>query len=248
MDRGDGVRLAFARQAGKGPTIVWLSGFNSDMGGTKAEALAAWSDAKNHAFLRLDYSGHGRSEGDFADGTISRWRDDALAVIDAHPAKNGENGDLVLIGSSMGGWIALLIALARPDRTKGLILIAPAPDFTEAMWPELPEAARRQIETTGRWDMPSDYDPAPTPITRGLIEDGRRNLLLNKPIPFRGPVQIYQGMCDPDVPWTHAVKVAEALESPNTALTLIKDGDHRLSRPQDIARLLELTERFLSAL
>ena len=213
------------------------------MGGTKAEALAGWAGAKKRAFLRLDYSGHGRSEGRFADGTISRWRDDALAVIDAQ-----SEGDLVLVGSSMGGWIALLAALARPERVKGLILIAPAPDFTDTMLPSLPEAAQRQILETGSWDMPSPYDPKPTPITRALIEDGRNNLLLGGPIPFDRPVHILQGMQDPDVPWTHALKVVEALEGHNTTLTLLKDGDHRLSRPQDIATLLNLTERFLATL
>jgi hypothetical protein len=243
MDRGDGVRLAFAQQAGHGPTLVWLSGFNSDMGGTKAEALAAWSAAKKRGFLRLDYSGCGRSEGRFEDGTISRWRDDALAVIDAQ-----SKGDLVLVGSSMGGWLALLIALARAERVKGLILIAPAPDFTETILPELPKTAQRHIMEDGRWDMPSPYDPKPTPIMRALIEDGRRNLLLGGPILFKGPVHILQGMRDPDVPWATALKVMEALESHNTALTLVKDGDHRLSRPQDLARLLDVTERFLSAL
>jgi pimeloyl-ACP methyl ester carboxylesterase len=138
--------------------------------------------------------------------------------------------------------------LARAERVKGLILIAPAPDFTEGVLDEIPEEGRRAILETGRWDMPSPYDPKPTPITQALIEDGKRNLLLHAPIPFQGPVHILQGMRDPDVPWATALKVIERLENPNAALTLIKDGDHRLSRPQDLARLLDVTERFLSAL
>lgn len=241
MDRGDGVRLAFARQPGYGPTFVWLSGFRSDMGGSKAEALADWTKRSGRGFLRLDYSGHGWSEGAFEDGVISRWRDDALAVIDAQ-----SEGPLVLIGSSMGGWIALLLAKARPERVHGLILIAPAPDFTLDMWEELPPEARAQIEAQGRWDMPSEYGPEPTPITKALIEDGKRNLVLDKPVPFAGPVRILQGMQDPDVPWRHALRVTEALESADVAVTLVKDGDHRLSRPQDIERLLATAAAFPS--
>jgi len=234
-DRGDGVRLAFERQPGAGPTFVWLSGFRSDMGGTKAEALAIWAQDAGQSFLRLDYSGHGRSEGRFEDGTIGQWRDDALALIDRF-----SEGPLVLVGSSMGGWIALLIALARPERVKGLLLIAPAPDFTQRlMWPSLGAEAQRQILDQGRWDMPSAYDPIPTPITRALIEDGKAHLLLDRPIPFRGPVRILQGALDPDVPWEVAVDLVRALESDDLSLSRIKGGDHRLSRPEDLERLVE---------
>lgn len=234
MDRGDGLRLAFERNDGAGPTFVWLGGFGSDMSGTKAQALAEWAAATDSAFLRFDYSGHGRSDGAFADGTISGWLADTLAVIDAQT-----RGPLVLVGSSMGGWIALLAARARPELVAALLLIAPAPDFTETlMWDSFSDAVKAEILETGRWARPSQYDPGPQIVTRALIEDGRRHLLLNAPIPFAGPVRILQGMADPDVPWSHAVKLVERLECPDLTLTLVKDGDHRLSRPQDLARLI----------
>lgn len=238
VDRGDGVRLAFMRQKGEGPTFVWLSGFKSDMGGTKAEVLAAWAVHTNRNFLRLDYSGHGRSEGAFVDGTIGQWLADALCVIDAQ-----SQGPLVLVGSSMGGWMALLTALARPERVQALLLLAPAADFTERlMWDAFPEAVRSEILETGRWERPSQYDPEPYVITRALIEDGRRHLILGKPIPFHGPVRILQGMADPDVPWRHALALVDALETTDVELDLIKDGDHRLSRPEDLARLVRMAE------
>lgn len=238
MDRGDGLRLAFERNDGAGPTFVWLGGFGSDMSGTKAQALAEWAAATGRAFLRFDYSGHGRSGGAFADGTISRWLADTLAVIDAQT-----RGPLVLVGSSMGGWIALLAARARPERVAALLLIAPAPDFTETlMWDSFSDAVKAEILETGRWARPSQYDPAPQIVTRALIEDGRRHLLLNTPIPFAVPVRIIQGLADPDVPWSHAVKLVERLECPDLTLTLVKDGDHRLSRPQDLARLIGAAE------
>jgi pimeloyl-ACP methyl ester carboxylesterase len=236
LDRGDGVRLAFERQAGLGPTLVWLSGFKSDMAGTKAEALAVWARDAGRAFLRFDYSGCGRSEGRFEDGTIGRWLDDTLSMIDAQ-----SEGPLVLVGSSMGGWLALLTALARPERVQSLLLIAPAPDFTEAlMWANFPDTVRAEILETGRWERPSPYDPEPYLITKALIEDGRRHLLLGGRIGFAGPVHILQGMQDADVPWRHALKLVEALESTDVTLELIKDGDHRLSRPEDIARLIRI--------
>lgn len=231
-----GQRLAFARTPGAGPTLVWLCGFHSEMAGTKASALATWSAAQGRAYLRFDYSGHGRSEGRFEDGTISRWRADALTVLD-----NASAGPLVLIGSSMGAWMALLAALARPERVKALVLIAPAPDFTERLlWARLPEDARRQVMNEGRWLRPSAYDDAPYPITRALIEDGRQHLLLDAPIPLSMPIRILQGMEDPDVPWRHALDLTEKLASKDLTLTFIKDGDHRLSRPQDVLRLQAL--------
>lgn len=241
IDRGDDVRLAFERQAGRGPTLVWLCGFKSDMGGTKAETLAKWAHDSGRAFLRLDYSGCGQSEGRFEDGTISRWREDTLAVLDAASA-----GPLVLVGSSMGGWIALLAALARPERIAGLLLTAPAPDFTEKlMWDSFSDAVKAEILETGRWARPSQYDPEPYVITRALIEDGRRWLLLDRPIAVRCPVRILQGMQDPDVPFGHALRLVEALESPDVRLELIKDGDHRLSRPQDLALLVARAEEMV---
>jgi len=238
IDRGDGVNLALRRVSGRGPTLVWLSGFKSDMAGTKAEALSAWAHARGQGFLRFDYSGHGLSGGAFEECDVSRWRADVLRMVDA-----ATEGPLVLVGSSMGGWMALLAALARPERVAALLLIAPAADFTQALLePNLPDDARRALAETGRWARPSPYDDAPYVITQQLIEDGRRWLLLGETIPFSGPVRVLQGMRDEDVPWRHAVRTAEAIASDDVRVTLIKDGDHRLSRPQDIALLLETAE------
>lgn len=237
LECGDGARLAFERIEGRGPTFVFLCGFHSEMNGTKGAFLARWAAETGRSFLRFDYSGHGRSDGRFEDGTIGRWRDDALTVIDA-----ASDGPLILVGSSMGGWMALLTALARPARVRGLLLIAPAPDFTEALlWKNLPEQARAEIMARGQWMRPSAYE-APYPITRALIEEGRSHLLLGKPIPFAGPVRILQGEADPDVPWRHALALAGDLASKDVVFTLIKDGDHRLSRPQDLARLIATAE------
>ncbi|MEO0981599.1 MAG: alpha/beta fold hydrolase [Pseudomonadota bacterium] len=231
----NGRRLAYRqapRQAGKA-AFVWLSGFKSDMTGTKVVELESWAAREGHGFLAFDYSGHGDSDGAFEDGTISTWREDALAALDALT-----DGPQILVGSSMGGWMALLAALARPKRVAGLVLIAPAPDFTEAlMWPEFNAAAQAEIMEKGRTLRPSDYGD-PYPITRDLIEDGRNWMILGDDIPFGGPVRILQGREDPDVPWRHAFQLVDKLTSADLAFTLIKDGDHRLSRPQDIARLL----------
>jgi pimeloyl-ACP methyl ester carboxylesterase len=216
------------------PVFVWLSGFKSDMSGTKAQALEDWALARGHGALLFDYSGHGASGGAFEDGTVSAWREDTLAAIDQLTT-----GRLVLVGSSMGGWMALLAALARPERVKGLVLIAPAPDFTEKlMWPEFTPQQQAEVLQAGFTLRPSDYGE-PYRITRALIEDGHKWSILDAPIAFDGPVRILQGMEDPDVPWRHALALTEALASADTVLTLIKDGDHRLSRDQDIARLLQ---------
>jgi pimeloyl-ACP methyl ester carboxylesterase len=232
LDRGDGVRLAWRRRPGRGVGVVFLGGFNSDMTGTKAEFLAGWCAARGAPFLRFDYSGHGTSGGRFAEGTIGRWAQDAACVVDALAA-----GPQVLVGSSMGGWIALLLALRRAPRA--LVGIAPAPDFTEdLMWAEFTPAIRAAIETDGVWQRPSDYG-APYPITRALIEDGRRHLLLRGPIALDVPVRILQGQQDPDVPWRHALRIAEAITGEDVRVALVKDGDHRLSRPADLALLGE---------
>ncbi len=233
----EGRRLAFRKSSPRGsrPTFVWLSGFKSDMSGGKAQAVFAWAQETGHGALLFDYSGHGESGGRFEDGTISQWREDTLAAIDAQT-----DGPLILVGSSMGGWMALLAALARPERVKGLVLIAPAPDFTEKlMWPEFTPQQQAEILQEGFLLRPSDYGE-PYPITRALIEDGRKWSILGAPIAFTGPVRILQGMQDPDVPWGHALRLTETLTSPDTILTLIKDGDHRLSRDEDIARLLDV--------
>jgi hypothetical protein len=235
LDRPDGERIAWRRVDGQGPTVVWLGGFRSDMTGTKAQALADWATAAGRAYLRFDYLGHGDSSGDFqAKGTITRWRQDALAVLDALT-----EGPLVLVGSSMGGWIACLAAMARPERVAGMVLIAPAPDFTETlMAPEIPPEGRADLAAHGVWLRPSAYGD-PYPITRALLEDGARwSILGAEPVPIAVPVRILQGGADPDVPWRHALELAQSIASPDVVFTLVKDGDHRLSRPQDIARLL----------
>jgi pimeloyl-ACP methyl ester carboxylesterase len=237
----DGETIAYLRTRGKTPGVVWLGGFKSDMSGTKATALETWAKRNGRAFLRFDYFGHGLSSGDFRAGTITRWRDDTLAVLDALT-----EGRQILVGSSMGGWIALLAARARPSIVCGLLLIAPAPDFTEAlMWAEMDEAIRRQIMEEGEWQRPSLYGEEPYPITRGLIVDGRKHLLLGGAIALPGPVRILQGMKDPDVPWQHALRLVESLDR-NPVLTLIKDGDHRLSTPGDLRRIEEALDGLLA--
>ena len=213
-----------------------MGGFRSDMAGTKAQALAEWAAAQGRAYVRFDYLGHGESSGDFqAKGTITRWREDALAVLDELT-----RGPLLLVGSSMGGWIACLAAMARPERLAAMVLIAPAPDFTEKlMAPEIPPRGRADLEANGVWFRPSDYGEEGYPITRALLEDGARwSILGAEPIPILVPVRILQGGADPDVPWRHALELANAIKGEDVVFSLIKDGDHRLSRPQDLARLL----------
>jgi len=233
LDRGDGERLAWRRVAGRGPTVVWLGGYRSDMTGTKAQVLADRARQAGRAYLRFDYFGHGASSGDFVEGTITRWRADALSVLDELT-----EGPLVLVGSSMGGWLACLAAAARPERLHAMVLIAPAPDFTEKlMTPQIPPEGWADIEAAGVWMEPSQYGE-PNPITRKLLDDGARWSILDAPVPITAPVRILQGGDDPDVPWKHALQLAQALRSQDVVFQLIKDGDHRLSRPQDLARLV----------
>jgi len=234
LARTDGNRIAYRQVKGEGPTVVWLGGFHSDMTGTKAQVLADQAEATGAAYLRFDYFGHGESDGAFRDGTITRWREDALAVIDELT-----EGPLVLVGSSMGGWIACLAAIARPERVKAMVLIAPAPDFTEKlMEPELSTEAKAAIAKDGFWIRPSEYDDGGYAITRELLEDGARWSILQGAVPIEVPVRVLQGGADPDVPWTHALELANSLKSDDVVFTLIKDGDHRLSRPQDLERLV----------
>ncbi|MEJ0048346.1 MAG: alpha/beta hydrolase [Rhodospirillales bacterium] len=234
LDRGDGVRLAAAATPGRAPTLVFLPGFMSDMTGDKAVAVEAWCRAHGQACLRLDYAGHGQSGGRFADGTIGSWTRDALFLIDRLAG-----GTIVPIGSSMGGWIALNVALARADRVAGLIGIAAAPDFTEDLIAaSLAPEARAALQRDGVLRVPSAYGGEQV-ITRALIEDGRLHLRLRAPIALPCKVRLLHGMLDPDVPWRTALRIAECLESADVRITLIKDGAHRLSRPQDIALLLE---------
>lgn len=231
-----GRRLAYRYSPPRtGLTYVWLSGFKSDMSGSKVTVLEAWAQEQGHGFLAFDYSGHGLSGGAFEDGTISAWREDALAAIEQHT-----NGQLVLVGSSMGGWMALLAALALADRVAAMVLIAPAPDFTQKlMWPEFSAEQQAEILEQGLTLRPSDYGD-PYPITRDLIEDGKQWALLDEPIALTLPIRILQGMQDPDVPWRHAFKLVDALQSDDVVFSLIKDGDHRLSRDQDIERLVSV--------
>jgi pimeloyl-ACP methyl ester carboxylesterase len=233
-------RIAVRRRAGKGPGLVWLGGFKSDMQGTKALALDEWAKDHGRACVRFDYSGHGESSGDFGDGTIGRWLEESVAVFEQFC-----EGPQVLIGSSMGGWMALLLAREIRKRSgkaslAGLVLIAPAPDFTEElMWKNFPPAVKQEIETKGMWLRPSEYgDGSPYPITKNLIEEGRNHLLLGSAIDVGCPVRILQGAQDPDVPWQHAFALTHRLPADDVVLTIIQDGDHRLSRPQDIARIL----------
>ncbi len=230
-----GVQIAFERIEGAAPAFVWLGGFKSDMAGTKAQTLANWANERGQAFVRFDYSGHGVSGGKFEDGTISRWLSDTLAVLDQIT-----QGPLVLVGSSMGGWLALLAARARVDRVKGLLLIAPAADFTEKlMWAGFTAKEQRQILAYGRLEQPSEYSPEPNVITRALIEDGRKHLIMGAPIPFDGPCYILQGQADPDVPPSHVLELNDLIRTDNKMIDLIKGGDHRLSRPEDLDRLVE---------
>jgi pimeloyl-ACP methyl ester carboxylesterase len=222
------------------PGIVWLCGFKSDMGSTKACALDEHCAQRGQALLRFDYSGHGASGGRFEDGTVSRWLEESLAAIRAETS-----GRQILVGSSMGGYLALLAARAlaaagEAARLAGMVLIAPAVDFTEAlMWANAAQAARRAIVEKGVWLRPSAYSDEPYPITRDLIEDGRRHLLLGQTVRSFCPTRILQGMRDEDVPYRHALTLIEHMAGDPVTLTLIKDGDHRLSRPQDLVLLFE---------
>jgi pimeloyl-ACP methyl ester carboxylesterase len=237
--------IAVRVREGKSPGLVWLGGLKSDMKGTKAEALDRWAEIAGRACVRFDYSGHGESNGQFTDGTIGRWLEESLAVYE-HFAK----GPQILIGSSMGGWLALLLARALAERKNaapiaGIVLIAPAVDFTEElMWKQFPEATKSEIGQKGVWLRPSAYGEEPYPITRALIEDGRKHLLLGGLIETRCPVHILQGVQDPDVPWRHAVELVSRFSRDDVVLTLIKDGDHRLSRPEDIERLITAVKEF----
>jgi pimeloyl-ACP methyl ester carboxylesterase len=239
-------RIAVRSRDGSMPGLFWLGGFKSDMQGTKAAALDHWAEQNGRACVRFDYSGHGESGGDFNDGTIGRWLEESAAVF-----RRFAKGPQVAVGSSMGGWIALLLAneLRREPATTaplaGLVLIAPAVDFTEElMWKKFSPAVKRQIEQDGAWQRPSQYSEAPYLITRGLIEEGRKHLLLGGLIETGCPVRVLQGVQDPDVPWQHAIELSSRLVRDDVVLTLVKDGDHRLSRPEDIERLIAAVTEF----
>ncbi len=245
----DGERrvLAVRARPGAAPGLFFLPGYKSDMKGTKAAALAHWAERTGRACVRFDYSGHGESGGTFTDGTIGRWLADGLAVFDACC-----RGPQIVVGSSMGGWLALLMVRAlrargptSPASAAGLVLVAPAVDFTEElMWKRFSPAIKRELEEKGVWLRPSDYSSEPYPITRRLIEEGRKHLLLGGMIETGCPVRVLQGVADADVPWRHTVELVSRLASDDVVLTLVKDGDHRLSRPEDIERLAAAVAEF----
>jgi pimeloyl-ACP methyl ester carboxylesterase len=228
-----------------GPGLFWLGGFKSDMKGTKAVALDDWAGREGRACVRFDYSGHGESGGEFTDGTIGRWLTESVAVYRQF-AKDPQ----VVIGSSMGGWLALLLSRALRKQKgavpiAGMVLFAPAVDFTEElMWKQFSDAIKREIEEKGAWMRPSQYSEEPYPITRRLIEEGREHLVLGGLIETGCPVHILQGVQDPDVPWRHAQELVARFARDDVVLTLIKDGDHRLSRQEDIERLIAAVKEF----
>jgi pimeloyl-ACP methyl ester carboxylesterase len=242
--------IAVRQRNGAPPGLFWLGGFKSDMRGTKAEALDAWAAAHGRACTRFDYSGHGESGGSFAEGTIGRWLGESTAVF-----TRCCQGPQVVIGSSMGGWLALLLmrelrrrekeGLAPPAAVAGLVLIAPAVDFTEElMWKRFPAAIKREIEEKGSWSRPSAYSDEPYVITHQLIVEARDHLMFGDLIETGCPVRILQGVKDEDVPWDHTVELVSRFARDDVVLTLVKDGDHRLSRPEDIERLLAAVAEF----
>ena len=242
LKRPDGNTVAYATTAGRTPTVVFLGGFRSDMTGTKAMALEAWAQRTGQAYLRFDYLGHGQSSGRFEDGTIGRCLDDSLTALDALTS-----GKLVLVGSSMGGWLSLLAARARPERLAGLVLIAAAPDFTERMLLKgLSAEDRATLEREGRLERLSQYSPEPSVFTWKLIEEGRQHLVLDKKLALPCPVRLLHGQSDPDVPWEYSLQIAQHLEAPEVVTTFVKGGDHRLSTPADIARLIATVEELAS--
>lgn len=239
----DGETIAYRAREGKAsakamksgnPGFFFLTGLKSDMHGQKAVALDRFAQARGLGAVRFDYFGHGASSGKFEDGTISRWLANTLEVFD-----DVTRGPQIVVGSSLGGWLALLLALARPDRVKGLILIAPSPDFTEIMLEDLPPEAEALFAEGKPWPRPSDYDDEPYLISKALLEDGKKHLLLDGTIDIQQPVRILHGMEDADVPWARSLQLVEALGGNDVTLKLIKHGDHRLS---DAAGLTALTE------
>lgn len=244
----DGVTIAWhhtpAAPGQRGPGVMFLGGFMSDMTGTKAVALERWAAGRGIAYTRFDYRGHGQSGGLFEEGTIGAWADDAVAVLDAVTT-----GPQILVGSSMGGWMMLLAALRRPRRVAGLVGIASAPDFTEDLiWNGIGPEIRAVLQRDGRWYRASAYFAEPKPITLALVEEGRKHLLLRGPVAFDGPVRLLHGQEDRDVPWETSLRLSAALTGRDVRLTLVKDGDHRLSRDQDIALMCRTVAEVHAAL
>lgn len=233
LKRADGNKVAYNRVDGVSPGVVFLHGLMSDRDGTKALALENHCARAGLSCIRFDMFGHGASSGDFRDGSISRWTEDAVEVID-----HLTEGPQILVGSSMGGWVMLRAALARPDRIAGLVGIAPAPDFTEdLMWEGFSQAEREKMQREGVVNVQSEYDEEPYPISRHLIEDGRKNLMLRASIPISCPVRLVHGQKDTSVPWGTSMRLAEKITGEDVGVILVKNGDHRLSEPADIDRL-----------
>lgn len=236
LSRPDGETLAFKRVGGSTPTVLWIGGFRSDMEGTKALALDAAACERGWSYVRYDHFAHGQSSGDWRQATIGRWREDAIALIDHL------DGPVIPVGSSMGGWVALLAALARPERMAGLVLINPAQDFTERlMWPSLPDHIRQTILRDGEATIVED-GLGEYVLTRRMFEEARDWLLLDRPIPISAPIHVLQGRADDTVPWSHSTALAERLTDGDVRLDLIEGGDHRLSTPRDLARLVKAVE------
>lgn len=241
LDLGGGRRLAFRRASGVGPGVVFLGGFRSDMAGTKAEFLHHWARARGQAFLCFDYTGHGASSGAFEEGALGDWASDAAEALDRLT-----EGPQILVGSSMGGWIALLLAKRRPERVAGIVGIAAAPDFTEdCMWAGFDEAQREALVRDGYVDLPSDYSDDPYRITRRLIEDGRENLVLREPLELACPVRLLHGTADRDVAMSVPLRLLEHATGPDIRLTLVKDVDHRFNRPEELAMIVAELEGLL---
>lgn len=239
FQRAGKPRLAYRQHTRDGPGILWLGGYASDMEGTKAAHLHHWAVSHDRSFLRFDYAGHGQSDGAFTDGCISDWADDARDMLDSLTT-----GPQILVGSSMGAWIALLLAKTRPERLAGLVLIAPAPDFTQdLMWPSWTKAQQETIMREGILQIPSQYDDTMFVYTKRLIEDGATNRVLTAPLSISCPTRIIQGMADDVVPWQHAMRLAEHLQSPALQVHMTKDGDHRMSTDGDLARLTDTLDR-----
>lgn len=236
-------KIAYKQVKGQGPTVIWCGGLKSDMEGGKAVHLHQWAERRGRAYVRFDYFGHGESSGRFRDGTLSRWSRDVVQVMD-----DLTSGEVILIGSSMGGWASMLAARERLERVKALLLIAPAPDFTEKlMWASWSDEAKRAVIEDGIHYEPSDYDE-PYEYSRELIEDGRKNILLDDPFKFEGPVRILQGVQDPVVPWAYAQNLLDVITSQDMTMTLVKSGDHSLSRDEDLERLEATLEEIIARL
>ena len=237
----DGTNLAYHHSAGDEPGVLFCTGFRSNMTGKKATSIENWCQSQGQQFTRFDYRGHGKSGGNFRDLTIGDWLEDTISILDSVT-----DGPQLLVGSSMGGWISFLTANARPEKVAGIIGIAPAVDMTKRALSNLSAEAKRELSETGAWMRPSKYDSQGYPITKKLLDEGELHLLLPGPINFQGPVRILHGMRDDAVPWELSLEIAAALTSDDVQIKLIKDGDHRLSRPKDTKLLLSLVSAFLA--